>query len=239
MKKTTSWQKLKSRLGYNRKAGVRTKKKTKSYWNADELEGFTMTNKDIIMGVGSVDEYISGTIQQNRFLELIPTFNLKTKIVATKKDWNEFLYGKYKNKYRIIQSRDYSGWVVDDSTNSYIDYYVSGDTASINLVGDESFVNANKELIESTFQVVQSYIKWIHNSDGSFITLALNDTMLPIDAMYPFLNGEKLTDYYDRFMKSTASILLLIGPPGTGKCLDPSEKICIAVSDEIYEKLIE
>jgi ATP-dependent 26S proteasome regulatory subunit len=35
--------------------------------------------------------------------------------------------------------------------------------------------------------------------------------------MYPFLKGEKLTDYYDRFMKSPANILLLIGPPGTGK----------------------
>ena len=35
--------------------------------------------------------------------------------------------------------------------------------------------------------------------------------------MYPFLEGEKLTDYYERFMQSSANILLLIGPPGTGK----------------------
>ena len=35
--------------------------------------------------------------------------------------------------------------------------------------------------------------------------------------MYPFLKGESLYDYYDRFMNSSASILLLIGPPGTGK----------------------
>ena len=38
-----------------------------------------------------------------------------------------------------------------------------------------------------------------------------------VDEMYPFLEGEKLTDYYERFMQSSANILLLIGPPGTGK----------------------
>jgi ATP-dependent 26S proteasome regulatory subunit len=35
--------------------------------------------------------------------------------------------------------------------------------------------------------------------------------------MYPFLKGETLNDYYDRYMASSANILLLIGPPGTGK----------------------
>ena len=34
--------------------------------------------------------------------------------------------------------------------------------------------------------------------------------------MYPFLE-EPLTEYYDRYMQSNANILLLIGPPGTGK----------------------
>jgi ATP-dependent 26S proteasome regulatory subunit len=35
--------------------------------------------------------------------------------------------------------------------------------------------------------------------------------------MYPFLKGEAVEDFYDRFLESDASILLLIGPPGTGK----------------------
>jgi ATP-dependent 26S proteasome regulatory subunit len=35
--------------------------------------------------------------------------------------------------------------------------------------------------------------------------------------MYPFLEGRKLEDYYTEFLESSASILLLIGPPGTGK----------------------
>jgi SpoVK/Ycf46/Vps4 family AAA+-type ATPase len=36
--------------------------------------------------------------------------------------------------------------------------------------------------------------------------------------MYSFIDdGETLANYYDAFMKSSANILILIGPPGTGK----------------------
>jgi ATP-dependent 26S proteasome regulatory subunit len=35
--------------------------------------------------------------------------------------------------------------------------------------------------------------------------------------MYPFLKDETLEEFYDRFMESNSNILLLIGPPGTGK----------------------
>jgi ATP-dependent 26S proteasome regulatory subunit len=40
---------------------------------------------------------------------------------------------------------------------------------------------------------------------------------MPVAEMYPFLEGQDLGEYYDNFMESNASILLLIGPPGTGK----------------------
>lgn len=48
------------------------------------------------------------------------------------------------------------------------------------------------------------------------IEMPISLEKLPIDEMYPFLN-KKLTDYYDEYMQSDSSILLLIGPPGTGK----------------------
>jgi SpoVK/Ycf46/Vps4 family AAA+-type ATPase len=40
---------------------------------------------------------------------------------------------------------------------------------------------------------------------------------LPKKVMYPFIEDDTLNDYFQRFMDSSASILLLIGPPGTGK----------------------
>ena len=62
-----------------------------------------------------------------------------------------------------------------------------------------------------------SYIEWIYSSDGNSVNVPLNRDRLPIKEMYPFLGDESLESYYDRYMESSANILLLIGPPGTGK----------------------
>jgi ATP-dependent 26S proteasome regulatory subunit len=63
---------------------------------------------------------------------------------------------------------------------------------------------------------VTSYIEWIYSQNGDSVNVPLNTNLLPCDEMYPFL-GTPLADYYDSFMKSNSNVLLLIGPPGTGK----------------------
>jgi SpoVK/Ycf46/Vps4 family AAA+-type ATPase len=73
------------------------------------------------------------------------------------------------------------------------------------------------KIVESNFSVVTSYIEWIYGADGNSVNVPLNRDRLPIKEMYPFLGGESLEEYYDRYMNSSANILLLIGPPGTGK----------------------
>jgi ATP-dependent 26S proteasome regulatory subunit len=49
------------------------------------------------------------------------------------------------------------------------------------------------------------------------VNVPLNKDRLPVAEMYPFLKNETLESYYDRYLNSQANILLLIGPPGTGK----------------------
>jgi SpoVK/Ycf46/Vps4 family AAA+-type ATPase len=67
------------------------------------------------------------------------------------------------------------------------------------------------------FETSTCHIEWIYSGDGNSVSIPLSSEKLPITEMYPFLNGETVEDYYDRFLNSSASILLLIGPPGTGK----------------------
>jgi hypothetical protein len=85
------------------------------------------------------------------------------------------------------------------------------------VFGDVDFADGIIAAAEAMFSVVTSYIEWIYSSDGNSVNVPLNRDRLPVEEMYPFLNGESLGDYYDRFMDSSANILLLIGPPGTGK----------------------
>jgi SpoVK/Ycf46/Vps4 family AAA+-type ATPase len=69
----------------------------------------------------------------------------------------------------------------------------------------------------SKFEIAESYVEWMYSSDGSSVNVPLRTDRTPMSEMYPFLDGEDVGDFYDRFLESDASILLLIGPPGTGK----------------------
>lgn len=66
-----------------------------------------------------------------------------------------------------------------------------------------------------------STIKWYYKDGMSIndIVVNVNDHNLPCDEFYPFLKEKNvtLTEYYDNYLKSEESVLVLIGPPGTGK----------------------
>jgi hypothetical protein len=59
-------------------------------------------------------------------------------------------------------------------------------------------------------------VKWVYNADGSYTHIPVDNSDLPVDSFYPNLTV-LLTTYYDQFVSSRSNILVLIGPPGTGK----------------------
>jgi hypothetical protein len=101
--------------------------------------------------------------------------------------------------------------------NNFIRYNVSSNSINVNVYGDEIFLTNIEELLEDHFEFVTSYIEWVYSPDGQSVNVPLNKERLPIAEMYPFLKGESLESYYDRYLSSSSNILLLIGPPGTGK----------------------
>ncbi|RPJ65501.1 MAG: AAA family ATPase, partial [Alphaproteobacteria bacterium] len=71
--------------------------------------------------------------------------------------------------------------------------------------------------VTKVFDEISIYVRWIYDENMNSATVPVDQTLMPVDEMYPFLNGETLESYYQRFMDSDSSILILIGPPGTGK----------------------
>jgi hypothetical protein len=175
-------------------------------------------NRDMVIGAYSVSDYKTNTISLNRFNEGLSAHMEEVKIISTPRHWYKFILEHYGSKpeYRY-ELEDDSGLIYTEDRLNYISYSISGDTLRTNIYGNQEFTSTNKELIITNFQCVQSFIRWVHNSNGSEVTLALDDSMLPVDEMYPWLNGETLEEYYDRFLNSSASILLLYGDPGVGK----------------------
>jgi hypothetical protein len=116
-----------------------------------------------------------------------------------------------------VQNNSSSGFIIEEDTNNFIKFDVNSNSTTVRAFGNAEFAEGIIDEVEANFDVVTSYIEWIYGSDGNSVNVPLNRDRLPVEEMYPFLNGESLGDYYDRYMASSANILLLIGPPGTGK----------------------
>ena len=167
---------------------------------------------NVFIGASDVRDYkISEWYQSNSVSQSISrTLNLRT----TKNEWNDFIENHYAQSKFWQFSRD-NGIVMNNY--GYIDYNVHNNSVRVDITGDVTWVNAQLRVIQEQFENVSSYIEWMYSADGSSVRIPMNKEKLPLVEMYPFLGDETLEQYYDRYLKSSANILLLIGPPGTGK----------------------
>jgi len=94
---------------------------------------------------------------------------------------------------------------------------VYGRRSVIKILGEVSWVREILKFLFSKFERERSYIRWLFSDEGQWSEISLSSQRNPIKEFYPFLNGETLESYYERYYKSNSAILLLIGPPGTGK----------------------
>jgi hypothetical protein len=103
------------------------------------------------------------------------------------------------------------------SEEFYVQLYRNSYTVTASIRATREAMDKLLSLI--TIVPTHSSINWYFkkSNDGySLSTYPLKLKYQPIDEMYPFIeNG--MVNYFDSYIKSSASILLLIGPPGTGK----------------------
>jgi hypothetical protein len=90
-------------------------------------------------------------------------------------------------------------------------------SVEIRVLGGKNEVERTVTDLSSVFIPVPVRIRWVYNGKGDDVKLPIRVDDLPQTSFYPQLNGESLTDYYDRFIASRSNVLVLIGPPGTGK----------------------
>ncbi len=195
----------------------RSRKRLMRGWVYDGTEvskKFMEQSKDIFIGASDVSDYIINDILLERNARCINTDHSEVTVLASAKDWLSFVNN---TGLRVVKFSSERGACISDEDLSYFSYDINSSTVRANILGYTERVNGWMELITSKFERVHNVIDWIYNTDGQSIEVPLRGDRVPLEEMYPWLDGESLTDYYDRFMHSEASILLLIGPPGTGK----------------------
>ena len=180
-----------------------------------KTKGNTMSD-NIFLGASDVEDFLSAEIMQRRAASKLNTFQRETTVLCNRETWKNWAEENF-DGYMYTQSSSSNGFIVDTETLNVIKFNVNNNSTDVRCFGDIEWAESVVEKIEDEFSVVTSYIEWIYNSDGNSVNVPLNRDRLPIKEMYPFLEDSSLEDYYDRYMNSSANILLLIGPPGTGK----------------------
>lgn len=214
-------RRLRSRRN-SRRRRTSSKKFLKSFvWDAYDnqfnLKEIMNTNDNkIFLGVSDVDDLITSEIFKRRADAGVSTVHRHTSVLCNREKWQHWSEDKF-GEWLFVQSSPSSGFIVENETNNFIKFDVNSNTTDVRAYGDAGFAEGVVAMVEENFDQITCHIEWVYSSDGQSVNVPLNRDRLPVAEMYPFLKGESLESYYDRYMKSSANILLLIGPPGTGK----------------------
>jgi hypothetical protein len=204
------------RAGINSMAfKTRRGRSKRAQWQRTEGIQMVENNGEIFLGANDVADLVISKILYERSERQLETFQTRLSMYANKKEWLDYI--DTIEDLRRFQYENGTGYFFSDESFSYLYYNIHSTHVSVELVGDKIFVDNYKKTFEKDFEFVTNQIEWIYASDGSSIEIPLRHDRMPVEEMYPFLDEQTLAEFYDGFMHSSASILLLIGPPGTGK----------------------
>ena len=209
-------------ISTNRRTKARKRTRFMKRWTYDALEthGNRMKTEssDIFLGASDVTDYITSQIIFARDEKQMETIHREFTILVEPHIWNhEIATVARSDDMRLTQISDTTGLLQNDDSLSYMQYICHSSSVVVKLYGDRSFIWRWYDTLTLKYEEVKNVIEWIYSADGNSIEIPVRGDREPVEEMYPFLNGKSLSAYYDEFMASSASILLLIGPPGTGK----------------------
>jgi hypothetical protein len=189
---------------------------SKNGYNMELEEYKGDVQSEYFLAAASLNDHFITKIIAERTDNGLNTHTVKEELVTNHEKWFKYIESNW-GGHQLIQYGKTDGVVFHKEELNFFDYSISSNSVEVKAYGSKEFVEYVHEDLLGEFQVAACHIEWIYSSDGSSINIPLMPEKLPISEMYPFLDGETVEEYYNRFMESSASILLLIGPPGTGK----------------------
>jgi energy-coupling factor transporter ATP-binding protein EcfA2 len=200
-------------------------KYTKRKWRDDLSKKYALDNleeykgnieKEVFLASVSLNDHYITKCVNLRTDNGLDTFSVSEDLVTESNAWFTHTRNNYP-EFQKIEFGEKTGMLIDNENLCFIDYTVNCNSVEVRFFGSKEFVEKEYKAVREIFTVAPCHIEWIYGGDGSSVNIPLLPEKLPISEMYPFLKDETIEDYYNRYLESSASILLLIGPPGTGK----------------------
>lgn len=186
-------------------------------WDANEFNVHNMmekTNNNVFIGATDIYDYIVSQVNIERFRLQETTHHDFVTYDATGQQWREYINSL---DFQVYWTGKDNGVVVDIETKSHFTFGITANSIEASYYGDRSVVTNWVKHGLDRFDEIKNVIEWMYSTEGRSVQVPLRNDREPFDEMYPWLEGETLKEYYDRYMESSANILLLLGPPGTGK----------------------
>ena len=179
------------------------------------LEIEKLLTRNTINNYGAVDG-IRSNLTMARLCLGQSTICEDLKVRVTGQVWGEWVRKNFSDSIiTCFDSNDYM--VIDEQNKNMFVSSVHREYCDVSIIGSESWISQVKSQISADFDSNPCHIEWVYNERGDSIDLKLDNVRTPVEEMYPWLNGESLASYYDRYMQSDANILILTGDPGLGK----------------------
>ena len=165
----------------------------------------------VIFGVYGIDDWVTNSFMRSMVDSGKNTLTMDgTWIVPTNWNIHEWVMGTAKrynfmSTHRAIMFMD---WGIIEAS-------LSRSKLSIEINGIPESVLEFMNTLDGTFKRAENLIEWVYGSRGESISVPLNYRPA-IKGAYPWL-PKSLDEYMDEYMNSDASVLILLGPPGTGK----------------------
>lgn len=176
----------------------------------------TMTDQAISLGTDGHDSFQYSKFLSDRYENNINTVSGKINLGISKEEFCRAI----SDTFVINEAGTRSHGTIAKSKENNIVLLIdeNHNITKVTLTGDIEQVAFWTKELESKFPNNPCFIDWVYDPQYlESVTMPLSTDNMPMEEMYPFLDGESLGDYYNRFNHSNANILVLIGPPGTGK----------------------
>lgn len=204
-----------NRARYARKKKNRNIKRTilPGYSSSVDLDMFVPTGHEFVAVSESTYDHVK-KLNHNKALKSGASYIYKELLLKiTEKEFDDFIIESTKS-YSVIQTGEDSGYMVGKEIT--IEFNGRRTLCTFKITGESNNVLQAIKYYSNKFEVVTTAIEWMYSPEGYTMKIPLSNDKLPIQEMYPFLTTS-LSEYYENFFTSSASILVLIGPPGTGK----------------------
>lgn len=170
-----------------------------------------MARHEVMLGVYGAEEWIISDNLRSRHLRGVNTIQMDiTWLVPAAFKLAEWAAANAKRFTFLSANR-----VLIQDEHGIMKMTLGRGKLEVENIGDPEWVMKNVAVFDSNYKRAENMIEWVYSTNGHSIDVPLNFRPA-IKAAYPWIKKD-LTEYIDDYINSDASVIILIGPPGTGK----------------------